>query len=111
MKLFDNECDWGHIEYKRNLDSMTKIKFQKYATQLKYRTIEGRGKSIYLIGITDSGRVAGIENLDKTIDIFKKICDHVQCKISIILKCRFRDKQFLIISVNSQFDMDKYLLF
>ena len=42
---FDHESYWGNIEYKQGFMHMTPKKIKKYATQLKFRVIEGNGKS------------------------------------------------------------------
>ena len=41
------ENDWGNIEYKIAFIDMTLQKKKKYATQLKFRVIEGRECYLY----------------------------------------------------------------
>ena len=106
MAIFYKELDTGNLEYKLNMDNMTYEKFQRYSTQLKYRVLEGNGNAIYIIGITDNGNVVGLNNYKKTINIFNNICLNVKCNIKLILKCYYTNKIFLIIKVESKFDLD-----
>ena len=66
----------GNTEYKLKFAEMTKNKIEKYATQLKFRLIEGKGIAYYyIIGVSDSGYIIGIpdKNIDEHINIMKKI--------------------------------------
>ena len=42
---------------------------QKKSTQLLYRLIEGNGKAIYILGITDSGKIRGMTQEEMNITI------------------------------------------
>tara|TARA_B100001094_G_C17721683_1_gene572293 strand:+ start:261 stop:605 length:345 start_codon:yes stop_codon:yes gene_type:complete len=108
MKIFVKESNDGNIEYKLNLSNMSKIKFQKYSTQLKYRILEGTGTAIYIIGISDNGSIFGINNCDinNTINLFNYICKNVNCSIDLILKCKYINKFFLIIKVSCLFNIN-----
>ena len=108
MKFFDKESNDGNIEYKLNLSNMSKIKFQKYSTQLKYRILEGNGIAIYIIGISDNGFIFGISNyeINYTINLFNYICNNVNCKIDLILKCKYNNIFFLVIKVSCLFNIN-----
>lgn len=109
MNIFTNESNHGNIEYKLNFKKMTNNKFQKYSSQLKYRVLEGYGKAIYIIGISDDGRIVGLDKseVEKTINLLHYICNNIHCKIDFILKCSFKNKIFLIFSIISNFNIDK----
>jgi GTPase len=107
MTLFCQEPSEGNIEYKRNLEKFTRVKFEKYSTQLKYRIIEGNGKAIYIIGINDNGNVYGIskETISYTINLVNYISSNIDSYINYILKCKYLNKQFLIFSIVANFDI------
>ena len=87
MSYFINsEAYWGNIEYKVNFVNMTSCKIKKYATQLKFRIIEGGGKAIYIIGVLDNGMVVGIKKneISKCNNIMKKMCDEINADLKSI---------------------------
>ena len=87
---FDNEKDWGNTEYKKGFYHMTSTKIKKYATQLKFRIIEGNGKAIYIIGLEDDGNIIGIKKkqLHNYKNIMIKICQEINAGI---LSCEIID--------------------
>ena len=106
MFLFTKENDLGNIEYKLKIDGINQNRFDKYCSQLKYRVLEGNGKAIYIIGIHNNGFLVGLNKIDKTINIFYSICKNVNCEISFICRCKYLDKKFLIIQVESIFPIN-----
>jgi GTPase len=108
MTLFCQEPSKGNIEYKRNLEKITRDKFEKYSTQLKYRIIEGRGKAIYIVGLNDNGKVHGIskDTISRTINLVNYISLNIDSYIKYILKCHYLNKNFLIFSIKARFDID-----
>ena len=62
VEFLAKEQYWGNIEYKCALINMTPVKIKKYATQLKFRIIEGSGIAVYMIGVCDDGKIIGIKN-------------------------------------------------
>lgn len=106
MSIFYPESNIGNIEYKVSLKQFTNIKLIKYATQLKYRILEGEGHAIYIIGITDLGFINGLdEPIQSIISKINKICKQIDSKISLILSCKYNYKKFLIIKVISNFNI------
>ena len=108
MLLFPNESYGGNIEYKLHLKYLDENKYEKYATQLKYRVLEGNGQAIYIIGIHDKGYVIGIDkkDIDITIKKINYISNIVQCSIKTILYCECNKKHFLIIKIVANFDIN-----
>lgn len=77
----------GNKEYKRLLQNVNSSKyFNKKATQMLYRIMEGNGKAVYLIGIDDNGCAIGItmKELEETLDIIKKISKIINANIKKI---------------------------
>jgi len=108
MTLFYREDDSGNIEYKLSLEKMSKDKFERYSTQMKYSIIEGKGKAIYLIGVNDFGEIIGLNNsqINYSEKVVNAICSNIDCKIKLILKCKFKNLRFLIFIVRSKFKVE-----
>ena len=105
----DAEKYWGNIEYKREFINMTPEKIKKYATQLKFRIIEGSGTSIYIIGVFDNGKVVGIDanKIVRYNIIMKNICNEINSKISSnqIIDIN-KEKKLLIYVLKNKFKLD-----
>ena len=107
MSVFEQESNIGNIEYKVSLKQFSNLKLIKYATQLKYRILEGEGYAIYIIGITDRGNIRGIdESVDFIIRKINYICNEINSKISLIIHCNFNYKKFIIVKIISNFDLN-----
>ena len=66
------ELNDGNKEYKYKLtDDYDEMKYQKLATQMKYRLNEGCGKAIYIIGVSDVGCPYGLSKKDMNITLMK----------------------------------------
>jgi elongation factor 1-alpha len=72
------EYYYGNKEYKISLD-LNKIKhiskqknkiLDKKASQMLFRLIEGNGKAIYLIGVSDNGEAPGIQTDELLVSLF-----------------------------------------
>ena len=98
----EKERDWGNIEYKIAFIDMTLQKKKKYATQLKFRVIEGSGSAIYMLGVMDNGKIVGIHktNIDYTKNTMREICNEVECKLDETIDC-FEKKKNLENSIRS----------
>ena len=106
------ENDWGNIEYKIAIIDMTLQKKKKYATQLKFRVIEGRGNAVYMLGVKDNGKIVGIPKKDKnyTIDIMNDVCREVECKLSEtkIIKLN-NDFLLFVFKIEALFSLDNIM--
>lgn len=72
LKDLPKESYDGNVEYKLKLtDNYEEKKYQKLATQMKYRLNEGKGKAIYIIGVCDNGNALGINYKDLIITLEK----------------------------------------
>lgn len=74
-----------NIEFKEYLTSyhLKESRFRQLACQMNHRLIMGKGKAIYVIGVTDSGRVSGIsrEKFEQTIEILEKLANEIEAEI------------------------------
>jgi GTPase len=84
------ERETGNKEYKRRLVHMKKHKrfraeefYEKRASQMLYRLLEGKGKAIYMIGIEDNGDLYPLKQkeLDITLESMTKITEIIRTKI------------------------------
>ena len=108
----EKERDWGNIEYKIAFIDMTLQKIKKYATQLKYRVIEGSGTAIYMLGVKDNGQIAGIakNRVEYTKNTMTKICNEVECKLDEIVEISLNQNRSLVIfKVIALFSLDNIM--
>ena len=70
--MFEPEQFYGNIEYKLYISSK---KFDRILSQFLFRMREGNGKAIYIIGITDKGKlhIKDIKLIYKSIKNFLNI--------------------------------------
>lgn len=54
----------GNIEYKLKLINPSNQRFEHLVTQMKWRLREGQGEAIYEIGVSDSGKLQGLNDED-----------------------------------------------
>lgn len=115
MYKINEEKYYGNTEYKVELSDINQSKINRYATQLKFRIIEGKGKAIYLIGVKDDGNIVGIENklIPEYSNIMKTIANQVQSEITDIISIGlpFKDYSIMIIKIKGLFDMKSIFYF
>ena len=88
------EFYYGNKEYKisLNINKIKNIKKKKNkilnekASQMLFRIVEGNGKAVYLIGVSDNGESKGIELKEIYISLFylEKISQIIDAKIKKI---------------------------
>ena len=83
------EKHFGNTEYKWKLTNISNpLKYQKLATQMKFRLHEGEGRAVYLLGVMDDGKPVGISHKDlyETITSIRKavkIIEACVCKFHL----------------------------
>ena len=119
--ILPQEKYYGNIEYKRyfnisknskffikdleyDLKNYNKTRLDKYTTQLNFRINEGEGSCIYVIGVNDSGSIYGLNDMEIefNIRVLNYMCLLLKCNITLIIKCRFKEKKFIICKVKSR---------
>jgi len=75
----EHEADDGNIEYKIQIINLNDKRFNKLATQMKWRISEGKGNCFYYIGITNEGIARGISNtyIKKSIENLFSISNYL----------------------------------
>ncbi len=80
----------GCCEYKLKLvfgshipDEVRQKKLIKTASQMKYRLFQGKGRAIYILGVSDKGDVEGISKseLDESIQFVEDACKFIDAQI------------------------------
>ena len=56
------ENEYGNIEYKMKLIDKKEDRIQEIASQMRFRTYQGGGESIYVIGVADDGQLVGVDD-------------------------------------------------
>lgn len=110
MHKLDSEKYFGNKEYKQELSNMDSNKIEKYATQMKFRLLEGKGKAIYFIGVQDDGNIIGVPNglLKKYLNIIKQICNKINSSIYKIsyIETQQVNYSIMIINIKANFSLE-----
>ncbi len=77
-----------NVEFKEYLTKyhLKEGRFRQLACQMNHRIIMGKGKAIYVIGVSDSGRIKGISEsqFSETLSIIEKIAKEINAKIESV---------------------------
>ncbi|AEA47504.1 GTPBP1 family GTP-binding protein [Archaeoglobus veneficus] len=89
------EGERENVEFKEFLTPyhLKEDRFQALACQMNHRIIMGRGKALYVVGVSDSGELRGIsrEQLDETLSILGKIASEIGAKIEVVEEYTIND--------------------
>ena len=99
ISLNDNlekEKDDGNIEYKRELINLDEDTINRRVTQMKYRIYEGLGEALYFIGVTDDGKLLGLNEYeyDQSVKNLELIASKIDCTVLKISECN-KKNQFI----------------
>lgn len=115
--LVDNiekESYYGNVEYKLNFFNMNDQKIKKYATQMKFRLIEGYGEAVYLIGVRDNGQIVGLtkEEIDRSKKMLELIAKEIDSKVvnSVVINVENSSQRILLANIKAEFDLNDILL-
>ncbi len=79
-----------NIEFKEYLTTyhLKESRFRQLACQMNHRIIMGKGRAIYIIGVSDSGKIRGISenSFRETINILKRLADEIEAEVSSVEK-------------------------
>ena len=107
---YNAEKEEGNVEYKLKFEYMNDLKIKKYATQMKFRIIEGNGEAVYLIGVQDNGQIIGLpkSEVEYSIDILKKIAQEIDSCIKQVIKINVEnsDKKILMVTIKAEFNIE-----
>jgi GTPase len=80
------EKDEGNEEYKLKLFDVSPERLENLATQMRYRIEEGKGDSLYTLGVTDDGGVIGLtqDEYEKSLIVLKEVCNKNNYSISLL---------------------------
>jgi GTPase len=112
MSRLNSENDTGPIEYKRELKDMNKCKINKYATQMKFRLVEGNGTAIYLIGVRDKGDIVGVHPKLYLLycKLMLKICKQINSRI-IKIELIGHEIKYMKFTIKATFDCESIFKF
>lgn len=82
----DPESDEGNVEYKIHILDLDSKRFNRLATQMKWRVSEGKGHCFYYIGFTDEGNARGISHtcMKKSIENLTNISNYLRYTHEIV---------------------------
>lgn len=109
--FIEKEQYYGNVEYKLKFEYMNDTKIKKYATQMKFRIIEGNGEAIYLIGVRDNGQIVGQQesDIEYSLDILGRMADEINSNIKQVIKINVEnsDKKILMVSIKAGFNIEE----
>ncbi|MEM4702517.1 MAG: GTP-binding protein, partial [Archaeoglobaceae archaeon] len=79
-----------NVEFKEYLTSfhLRESRFRQLACQMNHRVIMGKGKAYYVIGVSDSGEVRGLDEkrFVETLEILQKIAREIEAEVTNVEK-------------------------
>ncbi len=79
-----------NVEFKEFLNSfhLREGRFRQLACQMNHRIIMGKGVAFYVVGVSDSGELKGIDErkFSETLDVLRKLADEIEAEISSVEK-------------------------
>lgn len=79
-----------NVEFKEflNYHHLKESRFRQLACQMNHRVIMGKGKAYYVIGVSDSGVVKGLDEkmFKETIEVLYKIAQEIEAEVSKVEK-------------------------
>ena len=110
MSKLKEEQYYGNTEYKLKFTNMNVSKIERYATQLKFRLIEGKGTAYYYIGVADDGQIVGIDEkkVEFHLETMYQIANSIKGRIESIKILPVKDKseKFIFIKIVAEFNID-----
>lgn len=86
MKYYNEELDFGNVEYKLKLVHTSKERIEGLITQMKFRLREGNGECFYQIGVEDNGNPLGLseEDLKASLETLFIMTSRICAKMHIL---------------------------
>ncbi len=92
-----------NIEFKEFLTNyhLRESRFQELACQMNHRIIMGRGKAIYVIGVSDDGKLKGIDErrFEETVEVLKKIAEEISANVKSVEKFKINSGYVGIVEI------------
>lgn len=84
------ESENGNIEYKLKLIATDKQRLEELATQLRYRLEEKGGEAIYILGVSNDGKLIGLNDyeLSESLKILNLVASIAGAKVSLIRRAK-----------------------
>ncbi|GBL74989.1 GTP-binding protein 2 [Araneus ventricosus] len=78
------EAAEGNVEYKLKLVNPSKSRFEHLVTQMKWRLREGQGEAIYTIGVSDGGKLIGLdeEEMQESLNTLYRMAEKLGADIT-----------------------------
>ncbi|KAF8784716.1 GTP-binding protein 2-like [Argiope bruennichi] len=78
------EAAEGNVEYKLKLVNPSKSRFEHLVTQMKWRLREGQGEAIYTIGVSDAGKLIGLdeEEMQESLNTLYRMAEKLGADIT-----------------------------
>jgi GTPase len=106
------EDDWGNVEYKRRLVSLSDKRREELITQIRWRLSEGGGTAVYKIGISDDGEPKPLSESDyqESVSNLLSLVNRADAEPVKMLSIKYPDgrKTFTLTIIEKDCDYDEY---
>uniref|UniRef100_A0A7J2TLM7 GTP-binding protein n=1 Tax=Archaeoglobus fulgidus TaxID=2234 RepID=A0A7J2TLM7_ARCFL len=79
-----------NVEFKEYLTSyhLRESRLRHLACQMNHRVIMGKGKAYYVVGVSDSGEIRGIdeEKFSETLEVLRRIAKEIEAEVTSVEK-------------------------
>lgn len=91
------EAAEGNAEYKLKLVNPSKSRFEHLVTQMKWRLREGLGEAIYTIGVTDGGKLVGLDDheMRESLNTLQRMAEKLGADVTILRERQVVDSEGL----------------
>lgn len=107
----EKESEYGNIEYKIKLVNKSQDRINKLATQMRFRVDEGKGESIYCVGVTDDGILEGISEreFEETFSCLIEIAKYNKYKVTLLSKRKVLKDRYVYEILVREINEQKYI--
>jgi len=105
----------SNIEFKEVLNEETHLnsrRTENLSCQMKHRIIAGNGKAMYVIGVTDSGSMKGLnrEEFDETVTVLKNIAMKIDADVAGVEEYKVDGGLVGLVSIENNVKFSEHLL-
>lgn len=104
-----------NIEFKEYLNRevhLSEDRRQGLACQMNHRMLIGGGRAIYVLGVTDDGRLRGIsrEALDESLFVIRRIAAEVEAEVKDVEEYQVNGGHVALVSIQSSSKVKEHIL-
>ncbi len=104
-----------NVEFKEFLSRelhLRKDKFFSLASQMKYRVLQGKGRALYLIGVSDNGNIVGLpkENLEESLYVLREIAKYLNLRLGEKRIIKFNKRFVALVIIEKSIEKEHLII-